>query len=219
MSKQPSESDDAADRRLFWRRVAIAPVCLLLVAAWHLLRVWTVHQTPWKGGGFGMFSTVDSESARFVRCYLVTDVGRLPLPIPPGLDKTVAELRAAPTLAGVQALAERLAAQPWRWRDAREGHEVQAIREYGGHDVSAAMLRQARRAPAEAAREPLRGVRHVLEPLPLDAPPSAAVPALWVDVGCWQCRFESSAARLAARHLYTATAAVPDHVRAEEPPR
>jgi len=217
MNEHASESDNSADRRLFWRRVAIAPVCLLLVAGWHLLRVWTVHQTPWKGGGFGMFSTVDSESARFLRCYLVTAEGRWPLPAPPALDKTVAELRAAPTAAGVQALAVRLAGQPWRWRDAREGQEVRAIHERGGRDVSAAMLREARHAPAEAAFEPLVGSQHVLEPLPLDAPAAASLPALRVEVECWQCRFDRGAARLAARHLFTATAAVPPRRHSAEP--
>src|SRR5437868_5685239 len=105
-----------ACRAHFWRRAALAPLCLCLVAALHLVRVWTCRQTPWKGGGFGMFSTVDDESARFVRCRLVTDDGDLPLAIPPTAAKQVAELRAAPTGAKLDDFAQRLAAQSWRYR-------------------------------------------------------------------------------------------------------
>ena len=91
-----------------------APLCLCVVAGLHLFRVWTCDQTPWKGGGFGMFSTVDDESARFARCYLVTESGDLPLPIPPAANKLLAELRAAPTQHKLNELARRLAAQSWR---------------------------------------------------------------------------------------------------------
>src|SRR5438105_11942664 len=97
------------DRWHFCRRAALAPLCLCLVAGLHVVRVWTCRQTPWKGGGFGMFSTVDDESARFLRCYLVTDDGELPLAIPPAADKMVAEIRAAPTQSALDDLAQRLA--------------------------------------------------------------------------------------------------------------
>src|SRR5437763_9271930 len=92
-------------RRHFYRRAMLAPLCLCLVAGLHLVRVWTCRQTPWKGGGFGMFSTVDDESARFVRGYLLTDRGDLPLQIPSAADKTIAEIRAAPTQSALVNLA------------------------------------------------------------------------------------------------------------------
>jgi len=108
------------ERRHFLRRAALAPLCLCLVAGLHVVRVWTARQTPWKGGGFGMFSTVDSESNRFLRTYLLTDSGELLLPLPPALDKRTAEQRAAPSTAGLREIASRVAAQQWR-RDSQCG--------------------------------------------------------------------------------------------------
>src|SRR5687768_8275436 len=112
------------ERRHFYRRAAIAPLCLCVVAGLQVSRVWCCNQTPWKGGGFGMFSTVDAESARFLRCYLVTDLGELPLPVPDELDKREAELRAAPTIAAAKDLASRLASRRWRWRDEWQRREL-----------------------------------------------------------------------------------------------
>jgi hypothetical protein len=104
----------ADERRHFLRRAALAPLCLCLVAGLHVVRVWAARQTPWKGGGFGMFSTVDSEANRFLRTYLITDSGELPLSLPPALDKRAAEQRAAPSKAGLREIASRVAAQNWR---------------------------------------------------------------------------------------------------------
>lgn len=98
----------------FLRRAALAPLCLCLVAGLHVVRVWTARQTPWKGGGFGMFSTVDSESNRFLRAYLITATGELPLQLPPALDKRSGEQRAAPSVDGLRGIATRVAAQEWR---------------------------------------------------------------------------------------------------------
>lgn len=97
-------------RTQYYRRAAIAPLCLCLVAGLHAWRVARLDQTPWKGGGFGMFSTVDSEAARFLRCYAIAAEGqRVPLAVPPVLSGWEAELRVVPTPARLAALAERLA--------------------------------------------------------------------------------------------------------------
>jgi hypothetical protein len=71
-------------------------------------------QTPWKGGGFGMFSTVDSESARYLRVFAVTPDGDLPIVIPARWQKRAWELRAAPSSAAAKELALKLADLPWR---------------------------------------------------------------------------------------------------------
>jgi hypothetical protein len=118
------------DRALQDRRVWLAPICLCLVAALHLWRVTTAGQTPWKGGGFGMFSTIDTEHARFVRAYGLTVGGELPLLIPQDLEKKVAELRAAPNQNGLEELAEKLAQRQWvdarlkqQWLQSQLQHE------------------------------------------------------------------------------------------------
>ncbi len=51
------------------------PALLVLVACLQLWRAHTQHLTPWKGGGFGMFSTVDAPGKRILRTYLVTPEG------------------------------------------------------------------------------------------------------------------------------------------------
>ena len=50
-------------RRLGW----IPPILLLIVAAFQIYLVRTAHLTPWKGGGFGMFSTTDGNANRSLR--------------------------------------------------------------------------------------------------------------------------------------------------------
>ena len=184
-SKAPSRFD----RGLFFRRAAIAPACLCLVAVFHVVRVWSCSQTPWKGGGFGMFSTVDGESARFLRCYLVGDGGELPLGIRPAAEKTVSELRAAPTQAGLDELAQRLAEQSWRWRSRREASEAAAIQALHGQEISYAVLR-----PTEgrlAAPEPSNEREYFLEPIPRDEGSLDAIEFQEIRLECWRYRYDS----------------------------
>ncbi len=51
--------------------LAIIPIFLLIVVACaqiYLAR--TANLTPWKGGGFGMFSTTDGNANRYIRVYV-----------------------------------------------------------------------------------------------------------------------------------------------------
>ena len=163
-------------RQHFWRRVALAPLCLCLVAGLHLVRVWTCRQTPWKGGGFGMFSTVDDESARFLRCYLVTENGDLPLPIPPAAEKTVAELRAAPTQERLDKLARRLAEQSWRWSDERQVRQI--------------ALWQQRLVLSGKVLPSVSGGQRTIEPIPQDETPTGAIAFRAVRVECLRYRYD-----------------------------
>jgi hypothetical protein len=101
----------------------LLPVGLLIaVALTHLYRVDTLDLTPWKGGGFGMFSTLDGRDNRRLLVHLES-------PSESGTRRTVAELprtrrvewlaeqaRAMPTAERLQHLADELATQPWRLR-------------------------------------------------------------------------------------------------------
>jgi hypothetical protein len=195
------------DRRHFLRRAALAPLCLCLVAGLHCARVWTARQTPWKGGGFGMFSTIDSEANRFVRAYLITPAGELPLPLPAGLDKAAAEQRAAPSEAGLAEIARRLAAQDWRWSNDRQRQSAAAIAERGGVAITAAALR----ASGEAAGNALAtGQTHLLEPVPLGEACQSRIDVRSVRVECWRLRFDAKNALLSAEKLITATAGRPE---------
>lgn len=85
---------ESCPRSLFYRRVALAPLCLCAVAALHAYRVSACRQTPWKGGGFGMFSTVGSEDSRFLRCW---ENGHTAVPVPGYLGREELRTRVAPS--------------------------------------------------------------------------------------------------------------------------
>lgn len=91
----------------------IAPALLVAVALMQFLVARTTWLTPWKGGGFGMFSTVDSPSARFLRIVLETETGRVRVGIPGRLQRDAARLREVPNEPGLRALAEKLASATW----------------------------------------------------------------------------------------------------------
>ena len=93
---------------LFWRRVFVAPACLCAVACLHLYRVSACRQTPWKRGGFGMFSTVNSEDSRFLRCRK-GEAGEA-IAIPKFLAQEELRTRVAPTPQRLSRLASLLTA-------------------------------------------------------------------------------------------------------------
>jgi hypothetical protein len=72
--------------------------------------------TPWKGGGFGMFSTVDGPGNRTVRVYLETDDGELPTRVPSQLRSRRGYVRSFPADFRVRSLARDLAAATWVYR-------------------------------------------------------------------------------------------------------
>ena len=91
-------------------RVA-APSVLVLVACLQLYLAHTHNLSPWKGGGFSMFSAVDRSDRRIVRCYLETPQGKVPAPVPDSdLRKRV---RAMPTAGRASRLAQSLARSVW----------------------------------------------------------------------------------------------------------
>lgn len=139
-----SYTPDAAARSLQNRRVLLAPICLCLVAGLHVWRVTTAGQTPWKGGGFGMFSTIDSESSRFVRATLLTSEGPRPIVIPSEFEKKIAELRAAPNQAQLQDLADRLAARGWIDPLAAQQWLAEQLRQEATAPLTAKRLRELR---------------------------------------------------------------------------
>ena len=130
-------AQSASSGPLFWRRVFVAPVCLCAVAALHVYRVSACCQTPWKGGGFGMFSTVKSEESRFLRCWRMDAEGKSgalhSIAIPRFLAKEELRVRGAPSperlarLAGLLAESEQspVVIEVWQFRfDAGSGKLV-----------------------------------------------------------------------------------------------
>ncbi|NEO91587.1 MAG: hypothetical protein F6K56_15635 [Moorea sp. SIO3G5] len=87
-----------------------------LLATVALVQQYASHQlslTPWKGGGFGMFSTVDSPAARFLRIYIVTDEGKTQVKLPKWLGKLATEVRTIPTKNRLLRLTRELAQSQW----------------------------------------------------------------------------------------------------------
>jgi hypothetical protein len=97
-------------------RVA-APILLCLVAAVQIARVLLLAQTPWKGGGFGMFASIDRPETRFAKAYLLTDRGEMPALVP-ALPAGLA-MRTTPTPENLGRLADELGGYNW----VRVGHQ------------------------------------------------------------------------------------------------
>jgi hypothetical protein len=90
---------------------AVAPVLLALVATFQL---WLAHArdlTPWCGGGFGMFSTIDGWGARHLHVWLRGDGWRREVEVPRELTELEEKALALPDDARLRALALALAAR------------------------------------------------------------------------------------------------------------
>lgn len=74
-----------------------APAVLLAVAATQIYHVQRHGLCPWRGGGFGMFSTIDVPELRMLRAYLVVDGEEVPMTVPEDLAKLNAAARILPT--------------------------------------------------------------------------------------------------------------------------
>jgi hypothetical protein len=190
---------------LFYRRVAIAPLCLCLVAGMHLYRVVAAGQTPWKGGGFGMFSTVDAETSRYLRCYLVTAHGEVPLAIPPQLSRRAIELRAAPSLSCAEELARRLAASRWERVANRDAHLAERVRHLAPNEpLSVAVLQQAGREAGEASSALPMGGMVAAQAIPTAVPDVGGIPFSAVRVEVWRFRFDENGPRLTGKPMLVA---------------
>lgn len=90
----------------------LAPGLLVLVACVQLALVRTHDLTAWKGGGFGMFSTLDSPSARTLRVVLLTTEGEA-LVVFPTVEVRKARLLNMPNTGLLTDLAEQTAQEDW----------------------------------------------------------------------------------------------------------
>lgn len=97
--------------RSHWRRALpwIAPVLLALLAGLQILLVHTVHLTPWKGGGYGMFSTYDHGGFRTIRAFALDEAGERRLRIPGDLRHEVLRVLDLPSDKRVTLIARALA--------------------------------------------------------------------------------------------------------------
>lgn len=86
-------------------------LCGIAVVQMGMLRF--ANLSPWKGGGFGMFSTVDEPASRQILVWLETTDGLMAGQIPPEEETAAARLRTWPTRGRVEDLERRLWGYSW----------------------------------------------------------------------------------------------------------
>jgi hypothetical protein len=128
----------------------LPPAVLVAVAIVQIGLAQTVDLTAWKGGGFGMFSTLDHGAYRGVDIVVDAPDRSESLAIPPSLDTAAARAAACPTDGLLRALAEGVAAREQRYQRAVSRVTVTARRT----DFDRATLR--------ASERPLRTFTYVV---------------------------------------------------------
>jgi hypothetical protein len=146
----------------------LAPALLVGVAGVHAYFVTAMNQTPWEGGGFGMFSTVDKRQARFVRCSLILPRDTARIQLPDHLNTYVQRLRARPTSSRVESLAQYLADATWVAAAPDSARKADAP-QYRYRPPYESSERPA--APVEAVRVAVWRYRFVSRPYGLEAAP------------------------------------------------
>ena len=97
----------------YWRRWLpwFPSALLVLVALVQITLAHTANLDPWKGGGFGMFSTADRIGARQLRATALAGPREVPLRIPQAYQFEVRRAISMPTDAALENFAELLFAQ------------------------------------------------------------------------------------------------------------
>jgi len=162
----------------------VAPTLLIAVACVQIVLAHTRQLTPWKGGGFGMFSTADGPSARWLRCYLIVNGRPVSVSVPDEVDTERLRVRSMPSPKRMNEISAGIAALTWVRRDFNsKGEEDECTR--------------ARRN----ARTPYRVWRRG-EPRPK---PADLIPVAGVHVELWRMRFDLASRRLVSWRAMTAS--------------
>lgn len=186
----------------------VAPGLLVLVACAQMVLVGTHRLTPWKGGGFGMFSTFDRPSTRALRIWLNTPDGQA-LVVRPQFDVQEQRLLNMPNEALLSDVAAQIAARALRGEWALYTYD---------------QLLAADKLPADLGRPLVRAELERRKATSGDSVPSpyprlAALPETWrlagvegrsVDVNgarveVWAVRYDAGTSRLHAELLNVAT--------------
>jgi hypothetical protein len=101
---------DAVERS--WATVPAA--LLVLVATAQLWLAHTVGLSPWKGGGFGMFASLDARPFRYVRIFVEAPERSEELTVPPSLEALAASAETLPGDHQLEQLAQGVVARERR---------------------------------------------------------------------------------------------------------
>jgi hypothetical protein len=139
-----------------------APLLLALVAGVQIYRAFAYGQSSWKGGGFGMFASLDAPDSCVVRIYLSTGGGEKRVLAPEALRKAGRLLRTVPTQANLARFTGHLARQKWV-AVRRQGRD-------GTRWVRYRALRRGEARPANAEPVPVAALKVELWKRTFDAP-------------------------------------------------
>jgi hypothetical protein len=102
--------------------LVLVPAVSIVIFSNQLYRVSWYGLSPWKGGGFGMFSSVDRPENRFLKIYLRVDGEYVPAQAMQGWGDTLLEskfgrdalaLSTEPTQGKLERLVRQISAEPW----------------------------------------------------------------------------------------------------------
>jgi len=138
-------TDDRADPDLRggWR--ALLPVSLLVVVAGaQVTLATTAGLSPWKGGGFGMFSTTDDGGRRYVRVFVSAVERSEEITISPSLEDAARRAAVLPRDAELSRLARRVVERERRHRRPVDTVRIETWRIEYARDTLAATTRLTR---------------------------------------------------------------------------
>jgi hypothetical protein len=104
-------------------RTALPVALLLTVAGTQVILTRTAGLSPWKGGGFGMFSTTDDAGRRSVRVFVTAPDRSEEIAITPSLEESAVRAAVLPGGRQLTRLARRVLE-----RERRYGRPVEAVR-------------------------------------------------------------------------------------------
>ena len=138
------------------RQLAIlAPtVVLLTVAAAQMVLARTADLSPWKGGGFGMFASVDGLPFRWVRLYVFAPDRSEEIAVPPSIEEQAHRVVTWPHRRALEGLARAVIAREQRREQPVETVRVEVWRAEVSPslEVSEALVQQATLSVHEAER-------------------------------------------------------------------
>jgi hypothetical protein len=108
-------------RERWW--AALPAVLLAFVAATQIVLTHLAMLSPWKGGGFGMFATLDGRPFRYARLFVRAPGRSEELMVPPSLDDLAASAEVLPGRAQLDRLARAVVA-----REHRRGRPADEVR-------------------------------------------------------------------------------------------
>jgi hypothetical protein len=111
----------SAARERWW--AALPALLLTIVATVQIVLTHVTMLSPWKGGGFGMFATLDGRPFRYARMFVSAPQRSEELAVPPSLEELVAQTEMLPGDAQLERLSHAVVA-----RERRHGRPVQDVR-------------------------------------------------------------------------------------------